>query len=163
MPAIGCAAVVKSVLAQCQTECGYRVYDCFAADRRQASSYMPSPGRRRGAFKAAPVACTPAQLRIAVVVVGAGLPGIGCAAVVKSVFAQCQTECGYRVYDCCAADRRQASSYMPSPGWRRRAFKAAPGSPDGIAAPPGSCCCCAWPPAPAARSWVPARPRTAAG
>ena len=50
------------------------------------------------------------QLCIAVTV-GAGLPAIGCEAVVKSVSAQCQTGCGYRVYDCFAADRRQASSY----------------------------------------------------
>jgi len=39
LPAIGCEAVIKSVSAQCQTEPGYRIYDCFAADRRQASSY----------------------------------------------------------------------------------------------------------------------------
>ena len=43
--------------------------------------------------------------------VGAGLPAIGCEAVVKPVSALCQTECSCSVYDCCAADRRQASSY----------------------------------------------------
>ena len=45
------------------------------------------------------------------VTVGAGLPAIGCVAVVESVYAQRQTERGYRVYDCFAADRRKASSY----------------------------------------------------
>jgi len=52
---------------------------------------------------------TQAQEWIAVPV-GAGLPAIGCEAVVKSVPAQCQTECAYKIYDCSAADRRQAST-----------------------------------------------------
>jgi len=43
--------------------------------------------------------------------VGAGLPAIGCEAVVKSVPAQCQPEYACRVYDCPAAGRRQASVY----------------------------------------------------
>ena len=56
MPAIGCVAVVKPVSALCQTRRGCSIYDCFAADRRQASSYrdcdhfqtlVKSQGRRQ--------------------------------------------------------------------------------------------------------------------
>ena len=39
MPAIGCAAVVNPVSAFRLALRKYRFYDCFAADRRQASSY----------------------------------------------------------------------------------------------------------------------------
>jgi len=44
-------------------------------------------------------------------IVGAGLPAIGCGAVVKSVSARRLTQCGTRVDDWVAADCREASLY----------------------------------------------------
>jgi len=49
--------------------------------------------------------------RQACVFVGAGLPAIGCEAVVNSVSALGLALRIYRFYDCYAADRRQASTY----------------------------------------------------
>jgi len=39
LPAIGCEAVVNAASARCLALRRYRFYDCYAADRRQASSY----------------------------------------------------------------------------------------------------------------------------
>jgi len=119
LPAIGCVAVVKPVSAQCQTRRGCNIYDCFAADRRQASSYrdcdrfqtlVKSSGSPTAARSGGCAARTRRYGR-GLCPVGAGLPAIGCAAVAKPVSAQCQTRRGCSIYDCFAADRRQASSY----------------------------------------------------
>ena len=56
MPAIGCEAVVKPVSALYQAGRGYRIYDCFAADRRQASSYTQSFVVRAISSRAKPTA-----------------------------------------------------------------------------------------------------------
>ena len=119
LPAIGCVAVVKPVSALCQAVCGCSVYDCFAADRRQASSYTDSNRfqalvKTSGLLTAARYGIHAARMQRygrGLRPVGAGLPAIGCAAVVKPVSALCQAVCGCSVCDCCAADRRQASSY----------------------------------------------------
>jgi len=61
--------------------------------------------------KPAGMRCSASPREWIAVPVGAGLPAIGCEAVVKSVPAQCQPEYACRVYDCPAAGRRQASVY----------------------------------------------------
>jgi len=56
LPAIGCVAVVNSVSALCLALRRYRFYDCFAADRRQASSYTQSFVVRAISSRAKPTA-----------------------------------------------------------------------------------------------------------